>query len=345
MTAIMDARQTVAAPVRKPRRFGIFSVVDVVDGGDQHWLFGGLTADGEECSSPSYAAINCGPTIPEKSMRSWYSNLEGDAWLAYMFDTCQAVGRYSEAQAKLRERFLASEQSAVEAAFQDNVLGASQSAGAYETVSLAIGALEAYAARIYGGQIILHLPFTVAEEAATKGMFERVGDHIETVAGNLVSIGNYRNASDGGTLDTPILYATGAVTLYRGDLVTPDISMGSAPGGASTNDYYALIERGYAAVVDCFMASATTKMCSCAEAGPPVLIPYTLTPGNGVDLAIVGVKSCEDAVTYLNDGNWPADPDDEGAWPPGFVITVAIDDPGSPCTLTWDGSAWAQVIV
>src|SRR3982751_4576178 len=150
--AIANARQTVQAPVRKPRRFGIFSAVDLVDGGEAHWMLGGLRADDEECSKPSTTGIVCGRT-PNKSSGSWYSDTEGEAWLAYMFETCKTGGRYSEASAQLKTRFMASEQSSVEAGFQANVLNdaAVVGTGAFASVRQAIARLEEYAAAEYGG--------------------------------------------------------------------------------------------------------------------------------------------------------------------------------------------------
>ena len=162
--AVANARQTVSAPVRKPRRYGLFSVVDIVDSGESHWILGGLTADGEECSRPEGTDILCGPT-PTKDSRSWYSDLDADPWLAYMYETCKTVGRFDESAAKLRARFLASEQSAVETEFQDNVLDTATGLGAFGSVTQAVASLEAHAAAEYGGQIILHLGFLAAAEA------------------------------------------------------------------------------------------------------------------------------------------------------------------------------------
>jgi len=39
--------------------------------------------------------------------------------------------------------------------------------------------------------------------------------------------------------------------------------LGTGAGGLYNNDYFVLIERGYAAVVDCFAASATGTLCDC----------------------------------------------------------------------------------
>jgi hypothetical protein len=256
-TAMANARQTVAAPVRQPRRFGIFSVVDVVDGGESHWLMGGLTSDGEECSRPEGTSIICGPTSP-KDMRSWYSDIEADPWLAYMFETCKTVGRWADSAARLRARFLASEQSAVETEFQDNVLDLATATelGSFFSVRQAVAQLEADAASTYGGQIILHLGFAAAGEIADSLI--RVGDHLETVGGNLVSVGNYHADHSGGSVNQPIVYATGAVVLYRTELIESGPVINTA-----NNDYFTLIERGYAALVDCYQAKATGVICNC----------------------------------------------------------------------------------
>lgn len=267
--AVANARLNVEAPARKPRRFGLLSVADVVDGGDQHWLLGGLTADGEECSKPLSLAIVCGQSAT-KTPRSWYSDIGGDPWLSYMYETCKTVGRVNEAADKLRNRFLAAEPSAVERGFQAAVLSKSTAiSGPAASVAQAIGALEKAAGSEYGGQITLHLPFTAAEEAASRHLFERVGDHLETVAGNLVSIGNYDDTADGGTAAVPVIYATGATVLYRGGLseAGPVIAAGG-PAGTMTNDYYVLVERAYAALVDCFNMRITATLCGCGPATP-----------------------------------------------------------------------------
>jgi hypothetical protein len=156
-------------------------------------MLGGLLADGESCSEPDTVAIGCGPS-GAKTSRSWYTEQHGDPWLAYMYETCKPIGRYSESQAKLKARFLASEQSSAEAGFQDNVLDLTATTvgtGAYSTVGLAVAALETKAAMTYGGQITLYLPYAAAAEASQNGYIQQVGDHLETLGGNIVTVGNY----------------------------------------------------------------------------------------------------------------------------------------------------------
>ena len=148
-------------------------------------MLGGITADGEECSKPQGTSILCGPT-PNKTSRSWYSDLDADPWLAYMFETCKTVGRFDESAAKLRARFLASEQSAVETEFQDNVLDTATSLGAFASVLLAVASLEAGAGG--GSSTAARSPCTWAFLAAAAGLqppggLTRVGDHLETTAG------------------------------------------------------------------------------------------------------------------------------------------------------------------
>lgn len=263
MTVIDNARQTVAAPVRKPRRYGIFSVVTPHDAGDAHWIMGGLTADGEECSKPLAGEITCGPTAQPKSARSWYSDLEGDPWVTYMYETCKTVGRFDEAQSRLRTRFLAAEQSAVENGLKLNVFaGAPTISNSGETIASLIGALEAEAAAEYGGQIILHMGPTAGAEAARFNLLHPVGDHLETVSGNLVSIGNYEGAGLSGTVT-----ATGALELYRSSLVEVPPQYGF---NNNENDYYALIERAYAAVIDCYLMTGTVSLCGCGGTSGPM---------------------------------------------------------------------------
>lgn len=340
MTAILNARQTVPAPTRTARRFGLLSAVSVVDGGDFHWVLGGITADGEECSKPLSGQIVCGPS-DAKVARSWYSNIDGNPWLGYMYETCETVGRYSESADKLKARYAAVESSAVERGFQENVLTGATSIGTYDSVALAIGALEGFAAQEYGGQITLHLPFMVAEEASHAGMFERVGDHLETAAGNVVSIGNYEPTLGGNSPSTPWLYATGSVNLYRSPLIEngPVLGVGGPANSTMTNDYYALIERAYVAVVDCFMASAKAKTCGCGSGGGsgggPT--PATLSPGDTIDLSAVATN-CGEALDYVNGSGFPASP--TTAWTSDGSQIVNAPGLGG-CSLFWDGTAWA----
>jgi len=266
--AIANARQKAPAPERQARRFGLLSVANIVDGGDSHWVLGGLVADGEECSKPTGTSIICGPT-PTKSSRSWYSDISADPWLAYMYETCKTVGRVDESAAKLKARFLASESSAVETEFQDNVMDSGTSIGSFGSVSQAVAHLEDFAATEYGGQIILHLGFLAASEAFGPNGLVRVGDHLETISGNLVSIGNYHADHAGGSATAPVVYATGAVSLYRGPLVqNGPVFGGSGAQNLYNNDYFVLIERSYAALVDCLSIHATGTLCGCGAATP-----------------------------------------------------------------------------
>jgi hypothetical protein len=265
VVAVANARQMVPAPVRQARRFGLLSVADKVDSGEMHWMLGGLIADGELCSKPSAGTINaCTPTAA-KASNSWYADLQGDPWLAYMYETCKTIGRFAESSDRLRTRFLAAEDSAVEAGFQTAVLsaGTTVGTGAFPTVAAAIGALEANASQEYGGQVILHLPGLVAAEAVRAGIVQRFGSRLETVTGSLVVAGNYKADADGGSLTVPALYATGAVVLYRSELAE---SGQVYDFGANKNDYYTLVERAYSALVDCFRVKATATLCGCGGA-------------------------------------------------------------------------------
>lgn len=253
VVAVANARQTVKAPERKPRTQGLLQTVEVVDGSEAHWILGGLTADGELCSKPRIGQILCGalPAGQEKTSDSWYTELTGDPWVGYMFEKCRTVGRFEESESKVRERFLASENSAAERGFQTAVLAnaTALSGGAATSIPQAIAALEASAADLYGAQIVLHIPFIAGAKA--KAVLEWQDDHYETAAGNLAVIGNYLATSNGGTTAAPVIYATGAVTLYRSDLIT------GGPNYTAQNEYYTLAERAYAAVIDCFLASTT----------------------------------------------------------------------------------------
>jgi hypothetical protein len=220
-------------------------------------MLGGLTAEGEQCSAPSSGLITCGPSATKQS-RSWYDDIPGDPFLTYMYETCKTVGRVGEAQARVKKRFLAAEQSAVEQGLRQSILANLPSLTAPATIAQAIGMAETEAAAQYGAQIILHISPTAAAEASRENLLRTVGDHLETVTGNLVSVGNYGTDIAGSVT----IYATGAMDLYRGDLVEIPPSI-----DRTTNDYFALVERAYAALVDCFGVSIPgIPLCACGDA-------------------------------------------------------------------------------
>jgi len=261
--AIAEARQTVAAPPRVPRRFGLFSVAEVIDDTDAHWMQGGLTAEGEQCSAPTMGTIVCDPTqVTGKTPRSWYSDITGDPWMTYMYETCKTVGRYGTTSEATQTRFLAAEQSAVESGFGQLILdpGGTITIPNEGGVAAAIGVLEETAAKEFGGQIIIHLPMRGGEEAIRAGLVSRFGDRLETVSGNPVVIGNYAT----GDVDVDV-WATGGVSLHRSPLVVSGPVFDQA-----TNDYFMLVERAYAALVDCFLYKSVFQMCACGGSGGPI---------------------------------------------------------------------------
>lgn len=338
MTVLANARQTVGAPTRRPRRFGLFSVAEVVDDSDAHWMYGGLTAEGEECSVPEWGEIDCGPS-PNKAMRSWYSDIEGDPWLAYMFETCKTVGRVSTTLAATQARFEAAEQSAVEWGFQASLLPGTHSVTGGDTIVSAIGRLEQKLATEYGAQGIIWLPPSAAAEAKRYDLIERVGDHLETISGNLAAVVNFNWSLNDGTDDAPNIYATGSVVLHRSPL-----SVTGPVIDPRTNDYFMLVERAYAGLVDCFAAATTAPLCGCGGSGGSdgalVLDQFGTLDLSGEAYAIPP-QDCVAAVAFMN-GNVIANP--ASAWTGGGAQVLIPNGSGStmPCNVTWNGSVWSQ---
>lgn len=286
---------------------------------------------------PLAGAINCGPS-PDKSARSWYSDIDADPWLTYMYETCKPVGRYDDVVERLRTRFLAAEQSAVERGFQEAIL---QSAGGSltggSTLSSGIGALEDLAAETYGGQIILHLPMRAGTEAARQNLIRQVGDHLETWAGNPVVIGNYDSTVLGGTPGTNTdLYATGAMDLYRSPLVEAGPVMLVA-----NNDYFALVERAYAAVVDCFVSAVTVPLCDCGngDSGGGPVTQITLARNqmrSSIELRTLCGSERAETAARLNAAGVVADP--QTSW--GGECAFVECRNGVTDEVTWDGTSW-----
>jgi hypothetical protein len=89
----------------------------------------------------------------------------------------------------------------------------------------AIGVLEALLADCYNGVGVIHVPVRALSPLMRTMAIVRVGDHLETAAGNLVAGGaGYPGTGPNGAAapaGEQWLYATGAVMMYRGPVIVP----------------------------------------------------------------------------------------------------------------------------
>ncbi|MER6610210.1 hypothetical protein ABT282_30950 [Streptomyces sp. NPDC000927] len=116
--------------------------------------------------------------------------------------------------------------------------------------SAAIGSLEWWAAKHYGGQPVLHVSTMLIPKLFRERLAVRVGDRIETPWGTPISVGA------GYTDELPnVILMTGQVFFWRTDpFVTKDFH-------ARKNEQVALAERTYVFTSDCLSVAIETALC------------------------------------------------------------------------------------
>lgn len=186
---------------------------------------------------------------------------------------CRLVGYdREEAYENLRRVFLANESKGVERALmetrfvdapsgQPNTWDAAVdltpvSGAASPSVGLAL--LEDFAGQQYAGVPTIHAPRAVAS-LLSQDALEREGDRFFTKIGSKFVNGAGYSPSSGPAGTTPAageywMYATGEIVVERGEIFQQNAQQ------VAFNEDYALVERTYRVVVDCFAAAVRVEV-------------------------------------------------------------------------------------
>ena len=239
----------VAPPDISPAPFGLFSQMTLSDFAGDRWE-NGVTWEGPTCDAVLAYTATC-ETPPNFSVYS--DGGVNDSAVAYYVRgsyKCSPVGRsISEAQDRATANLLAGEQAAVEARFWTELADATPLLGnvAGESVSTALGLLEAYIVTQTGGSGVIHVPRSLIPTLAEHNLISTSGQRMTTILGTGVSAGNYvGNPSD--LADPPAGFGYMAVTPplvgQRGEIFTGSDRPGDLLDRAQ-NNLYALAQRGY----------------------------------------------------------------------------------------------------
>jgi hypothetical protein len=281
-----------APPVDAATPGGLFTVARLLqgvdlpaDGNGTRWE-AGVQYQVETCADVSGWTEVCPPTVPvDKTFDLRFPTVTGTPFIAYLGIDCPLVGYTLEEFATgVRNGFLANEQRLVEQAFWTGEFGNSPSlagtdedpsdcvdltpgGGALSVVG-GISALEGYLGANYGGVGIIHAPRTVAPYAAQAYQIERSGQRLTTTLGTRWAFGGgylVNTGPDGvvAPAGEAWLYATGAVTIYRGEVfVNPDELR--AAFDTRTNQVEILAERKYVITRECVCAAVRVTLdCAC----------------------------------------------------------------------------------
>jgi hypothetical protein len=121
----------------------------------------------------------------------------------------------------------------------------------------ALGLLESQLAWCYGNQGVIHVPRSLGPQLAHSGLVKERGSQLVTVPnGNLVALGaGYTGSGPTGALTSGSswIYGTGAVTLRRSEIDTPDVPTAV---DRSHNSLVAIAQRTYVIAFECCLVAA-----------------------------------------------------------------------------------------
>lgn len=263
----------IAAPDPGPLRYGIFTPAVGPLPMPDRVRQSGVTYDPRGCGTPRGYPAECDETPLTKTFDDNIGEQVALPFVVYASLKCGSAG-YAPGylESKVREKLLAVEQAGVEEALWSGAIGgvALANSPTFQGVGTTIltpvtglaaglGALEDYAAGLYGYRPIIHAE---ARVAALAGAINLVEDDdpdgtLRTPLGSAWSFGGgYPGTSPAGV--APVaghvwLYATGQVTLWRAEdiFVPPALQTMNR----AQNQISLIAEREWLAAVDCFVAA------------------------------------------------------------------------------------------
>ena len=285
-----------APPVDAQTPSGLFTAARLLQGadlpGDGNRWENGVQYQVQTCADVSGWTPVCPPTVPvDKTFDLRFPTITGEPFVAFLGIDCPLVGYdLTEFETAVRNGFLANEARLVEEAFWTGKFGNKPSlagtipepsdcvnltpgdtnyaGGNAMTIVGGVSALEDYLGANYGGVGVIHSPRGVAPYAARDMQIERSGTRLTTTLGTRWAFGGGYTVNTGPDgVQAPAgeawLYATGAVTIYRGDVfINPDQLR--AAFDTRTNQVEILAERVYVITRECVCAAVRVKVgCSC----------------------------------------------------------------------------------
>lgn len=258
------------APVATPWRGSLLAAANVGDGIE--WLEGPdlyETYNGMDFGSEAPFCVQAAKTITSTS--DW---VDGFQFAAYGGVRCQRIGLdLDNMRDGLRKAFDAGESKAVEAALMKYRFQAEGGTpelwpaatdltpvgGAVSAVN-GLALLEGHAAANYVGVPTIHVPISVGTLLASSDVIQFEGDTLKTKMGSKVAAGagyespNTSPAGAAAPAGERWIYASGEVTVRRGDLIFRDEM------DPEQNEVLALVERPYVIAAETFTAAVRVKV-------------------------------------------------------------------------------------
>jgi hypothetical protein len=265
----------VTPPIATPRRFGLFSQVEIrtpqVDqtGVDQHWRLG-VQWQSQNCAETKVTTSDClvdGETTTtgnEKDTDAYCEVREFAPFTIYAYNDDDIPGHtLAQHEANAIARLVNDEQRSVEAQVWADMLaeaGAPSDLTMY-TAKQGLGTLEATWSINYGVTGLIHM---TANTATVLGdCLYREGSRLFTYSGTPVVIGGgYAQSTD--VPDLATIVVTGPMVMYRGEINTQANAVAKA-----TNQVSIIAERDYVVGWDCNAYAIDISLChDCSPTQP-----------------------------------------------------------------------------
>lgn len=258
MGTFLNTWHEVTAPPATPYRFGVFSVAEPrtaqLEGVtvDEHWRLGVQWVT-EACSSALVTTGNCiDPEVDDLISDRDCNEFAYDPFTIYAYNTDAIPGRtLAQHEANAIARLTNGEQRAVESVLWDRLT----TAVPVPTNMLAfpgwlgLGYIEQELAETYGSMGVIHMSRYAATALALHLRVE--GGVMRTILGTPVIIGGGYDPLPAPIADTAIIYGSGPVAMWRGDIDTRENAINK-----SLNDVSIVAQRDYVLGWDCVAVGA-----------------------------------------------------------------------------------------
>jgi hypothetical protein len=262
MGQFLNTWHEVTAPPAIPYRFGVFSVVEPrtaqLEGVtvDEHWRLG-VQWVSEACALAEVTFGNCiEPEVAGLISDRTCAEFQYDPFTVYAFNTDAIPGHtLSQHEANAIARLTNGEQRAVESVLWQKLLAADPVPTDLTMFPawIGLGWIEQQLAEQYGSMGVIHMNRYAATALSLHLRIE--GGVMRTLLGTPVIVGGGYDPTPNPIVDTAVVFGSGPVAMWRGDIDTRENAVDKA-----LNDVSIVAQRDYVLGWDCVAVSAEISL-------------------------------------------------------------------------------------
>ena len=262
MGTTLNTWHEVAAPAVLPYRYGLFSVAEPrsaqLEGVtvDEHWRLG-VEWVSEACSEALVTTGTCiDPEVESLITDRTCALFQFEPFTLYAYNTDAIPGEsLARHEANAIARLVNGEQRTAEQVLWQRLLVADPVPTDLSMFPgwIGLGWIEQQLASLYGSQGVIHMN---AYAATALAMHLRVeGSQMRTLLGTPVIVGRGYDPLQNPNVDTAVIFGSGPVAMWRGDIDTRQSAVNKA-----LNDVSIVAQRDYVLGWDCAAVSATISL-------------------------------------------------------------------------------------